>query len=407
MSVPEPAIFDPAPIPTDPAALKAFVDALPEEAGEGGMSREEMQSILADTDGIDPLTGQPLEEVLDPPTPDPAPAKATDPAPEPKKEDPVAGTETPAGAEAAPADPAPKTDPPAAATPEGILTADGKHVIPYDVLAAQRAENKLLRERVAAAEAVAAKPAPAPEPAKPTVVLPSQEDMDAAVAKFEEDYGADGAKPFKMVLDYAKGATAIADAKAAAQAAEIAALQNQVATRAQSETDAEDAKTEKIIDSIPLLSQWLSDAKALDAGDTAKSDAQWRAAVKMDDMLAELPTWADRPVDERLAYVAKVLGGDAQAPGTPETSPTVDPGAAPVLTPEPTLDQAKAVEAAALAKVAAAQLAAVPGSLTHMPSGVPHQSESEKVHSMSSMELLAHAEQLGPEKWEELMARLG
>ena len=168
----EPTPYDS--LPDDPELLRNMVAAQFSEGEEGDALRAELDVAM----GFDPVTGarldpnpSPTATVTDPPPEDPPPAATATPAPSeetPPADPPPADPTPPADAPPKPSEeippaaaatpPSAETPPGSEETPAGILTRDGEHVIPYDVLEASRSENAALRARVDALEGAARAP---------------------------------------------------------------------------------------------------------------------------------------------------------------------------------------------------------------------------------------------------------
>lgn len=238
-----------------------------------------------------------------------APQGDSTPAPAP-----TASNEPPAVAE-----PAKTTEPEA----QGVLTRDGKHVIPFSVLEAARAKaeraDALAREVETLRQQLAAQPQPPAE----AVGLTEEELADLAdipqVAKLN-----DVVKKLAARLDEAR-------ALPPPPATPTGAL-----TPQQIEQDQFDAG----IAANPLIAKWM--------GDAAKGHSpEWTRAAQIDSLLKDDPTTAGLTYAERFAKVQRMVAAEFGIE-TPKPTPTPAAPAArqavtPVDAPEPSLDDLGAV----------------------------------------------------------------
>ena len=324
--------YDPPPVPDDAAGQRRLI-----EESYSGDERAAMLRLHDEVSGFDPMTA-----TAGPGGPDPDPAATADPAPAP-------------AAAPAPA-PAPATAPDAT-VPERIRTE-----------AAELAARMIpLREPDAAPAATDA-------------------DMNAAVESFKAEYGEEAAAPFEALANTNR-ALAARDAE---RSGAVTELQNLVLAGAQREKAAELESTLSIIESIPELAKWRDDARALDGGDTSRSDALWNAAVSTEETFAQLPGWQGSDSDtirRRLEHVAKIVGGEVPAAAPGAVAPAPAPAAVPTPTP---------AQAAAMVRHAAAT---VPAATVPDPGGDP-------ACEPTSMEIFQSFEAMTPEQVDAALARL-
>ena len=194
---------------------------------------------------------------------------------------------------------------------DGVLTKDGKRVIPYDVLAearktattnAQRAAelaeaNRQLQEQIEALKTGK------PEPTTETTTK----------GKFSAERIAAAREDFPEMADMMEGQNALIDQLAAMRTAEAPAPR-------QAQSD-EVSATQADIDNLPLLTRWQ-----------AKGGPVWATAVALDQQLQEDPVWSTKPQAERFAEVQRRVAEDL---GIPTPSATPAPPAAQTKPPAP------------------------------------------------------------------------
>lgn len=269
-----------------------------------GTLTEKLDALDSSADFSDPTTYSKLLGYDDPPATEAAAA-----TPEAKGE-----TDTPAAAAPAVVAPAPESSAtPAAAEktetePAGVLTKDGKHVIPMTVLtdtrnALQRANdrarelaeaNERLKQELETRQAGQAPQTPQAE--VPTI---SAEELAELEANFPEQ----GAMFAKLVK---------ANEALQAQLKEVAR------TPAPAQHAAQEVDLQELIDQRPLLSQWQ-----------AKGGMAWRAAVEKDQELSADPEWATKPYADRFAEVERRIAEDFGIQVTNTTAPAATPAPAP------------------------------------------------------------------------------
>lgn len=210
---------------------------------------------------------------------------------------------------------------------DGVLTKDGKRVIPFNVLADTRAQLQQL-QRLAEAQAreiqeLKAGTSSAATSAKTDAAGFSTADLD----KLRSDVEADMPE-VAALIDYVKGMQQQVESLRASTTTTQAASTTTPATE-------DGADVQALIDERPMLARWQ-----------AKGGIAWDAAIQLDKQLMADPTWANKPMAERFdevqRRVADQLGIElpasnathAAAPAAPKTA-TARPVA--VSSPMPTL----------------------------------------------------------------------
>lgn len=241
-----------------------------------------------------------------------------------------------------------KQDDPPPSDPKGVLTADGKNVIPYEVLKSTRAEAATLRaEKDALTKerdellAKVGKPAAPAEPAKGKAARLDPEQFPAelveAVNELNERLGSIEQRE--------------ADVKGRADKAVIDAK----ASEAQA--------TQADIDTVPDLAAWQRDP--------AKTEA-WSLAVSIDKALQLSPKWKGKPQAERFAEVANRVRSEL---GLEPAKPTGDPK------PPAKADAKTKVATPPQQKAPLTSLSDIPGG------GTGPQSETENIEQMDAVSL--------------------
>lgn len=188
---------------------------------------------------------------------------------------------------------------------EGVLTKDGKHVIPYDVLERTRKtaaqEEARARELAQANERLEAELKALKQGAK-------QEQSQAVAPKFSPARIAELKENFPEVAELMEAQN---DLLAQLQAAKTAAP-------AVAPQQAEAVDIQALIDKRPMLARWQSAGGVL-----------WKEAVALDEQLQRESAWALKSTAERFAEVerrvAEIAGIPVQAP-----APVAQPAAQPV-----------------------------------------------------------------------------
>lgn len=249
--------------------------------------------------------------------------------------------------------------------PEGVLTKDGKHVIPYSVLKserdrASRAEQlaREAQERVAALDAQVkqAQGAKNGESARTEQVQPNASDLSAEdLEALKEDFPT----VYKGVM---------------AAMSQAQALENKLSTVEQSVRNSEATQArsaqETVQDAIDLVPKMAHiQATNPEAFDLAK---QFDASLKVQ------AKWADKPLTERFAKVAEMVEaalGPIEVPGQQTSS-------------QPSAVDLKAAAKAKADAAAKASRTAVPTSLSEFPAGQhASQDEREAAESMTHLQL--------------------
>jgi len=249
----------------------------------------------------------------------------------------------------------------------GILAADGKHIIPIDVLRSARAAEAQAREAAAAAiaelEALKAAAAKSEAGDEIEVDVEQSDELDAQLATLAEDYPELGgfaknlAAQVKAMRDVVSQLAADREANATQER-----VQRQLSVR-------------EAIDSNPTLLTWeQSDPEA------------WSRAVAYDKLLRERPDWQGKPIQERFEQVAKLVQVDYPSAKKPVgTAPKTDNGIA-----------SKAREALAAASDLEIE------SLTQIPGGTPP--NDQELAGLSVTQLEAMFER-NPDKIDALLMR--
>lgn len=264
----------------------------------------------------------------------------------------------------------PAETPAAEEKPEGILTKDGKAVIPYSQL-------ESARQRAATAEALAK----------------TQADELAAMKTQLEAAGKPGeAAPDADMLTEEELQALETDSPTLAkviraQQSSIRTLRDEVKTvstaqQKQVATEEAEVKSElqSAIDANPTLATWQ----------TAKDQTMWDEAARVDRMLRESPKYANASFEERFAKVVEMTQvAQGVTPERREETP---------LTPEQ-------IRAAAKAKLDTASTR--PRSLSDIPGGAPPAvDEKEKIEQMSPVALGQMFQGMSTEQREAYLAQL-
>jgi hypothetical protein len=269
---------------------------------------------------------------------------------------------------------------------DGVLTKDGKHVIPYSVLnttrdRASRAEEALRQatERVAALEAMV-KPGnqgakdgegARTEPTNLNASDLSPEDLEALKEDFPTVY---------------KGIVAMQK--------QIASFDSRVKPVEESVRDTEQDRARTAADAV----QDAIDAVPKLAHMQATNADAFELAKQFDATLRNTAAWKDKPLAERFAKITEMVEGTLG----PITLPTP-------AKPEPALNAAE-LKAAAQAKAADAAKAtktAVPTSLSEFPIGDPAaKDERDAVENMTHQQLAAKLSSMSPDQMDAYFSTL-
>lgn len=200
--------------------------------------------------------------------------------------------------------------------PEGVVTRDGKHIIPYAVLEQTRERlreqeqaNARLQEQLAAA-AQRADPQGSNE-----LLQRAQDDPNSLTPAELEELAADYpslAKPMQLLQRMSAQMAELAR-RPAAPAASAA----QPAPAPAARTVAPEEELDMAIAANPLIGQWM----------TAKGK-EWDRARAIDRTLAADPDYANVPIAERLAKVQRMVAAEFGV-SVPAAAPPASPASAP------------------------------------------------------------------------------
>lgn len=271
------------------------------------------------------------------------------------------------------------------AEPDGVATKDGKHIIPYSVLKADRdratrAEQALheANEKLATLQAAALAGTPGVKSEPAATAQPDVSDMSAdELAAYKEDFPAQ----YKMMM---------------ALQAKVDQLQTQLKPVQKSVQDAEASREQTYaeerqdaIDATPKLAYIVS-----------SDPVAFELAKGFDNMLKASPAWEGRTLAERFAKVVELVenaNGTITIPGQ-------------VVTPQPaqkTAEQLKTEAKALAAAAAAASKTAVPSSLSDFPAGQHFANDEQAaIESMSAHQLAAKFSSMSPSKLEAYLDNL-
>lgn len=267
------------------------------------------------------------------------------------------------------------------ADPEGVLTRDGKHIIPFAVLKGEREAHQALQEHTAALTAElealkkvgGAEGTATPGQGKPATVagdLDVPAEIKGKAEQLREDYGDDFAdqwlENYRLKAEFAAVRTWMNTEKSARATAESA-------TQKTAQDDMQGA-----IDAVPLLAEWQVD----------REHPEWyTAANEVYQMLTRTSAaYRAMPLAERMTLLpARVEALYGQSPHSARKT-----------------DEADATKAAADAIGTAALRR--PASLSDIPGGErPAGSEAERLEAMTAAQLQATIEGIaakGPDKLE-------
>lgn len=252
-----------------------------------------------------------------------------------------------------------------------IKAKDGKHELPYSVLENERRRSRELQqqlmdaqERLQSMEAAATNGSSATKETVPAD-MGVADDLDAAIARIEEEYGEDHelARPLRVQQQKLRAMEA-----RMAKLDEIEAWRNEQESKARNSVLSE---LDSAIDSIPILAKWRDENGPL-----------WVAAVAVDDQFKKDPAYADKSMQDRFRNVVKALGHDPQTQNTHL---------------ETIVDE----------KLAAQERRRAPTSLSDMPGGAAFaQSERDSLETMSVVDIASKYEKMTPEQREAFLAGL-
>lgn len=211
------------------------------------------------------------------------------------------GQETPGDTEDADPQPDDKTQDPDPSPGQkeeetSILSADGKHQIPYSVLRRERdARRSMEAENAALQRQLDELKQQKPGEASPATDLPDLDPEDPELKALEEEF------------------PEIAKVNKAARAENLRLRQELESTRAKVEEIAKERDEEKARQQQAVVEEvnTVIDANPVLRYLRAEGDEKlWNAAVEIDQRLQKSPVWADRPMSERFAKVAERLQED-------------------------------------------------------------------------------------------------
>lgn len=240
-----------------------------------------------------------------------------------------------------------------------ILSKDGKHQIPYDVLEAERAQRQQLAEENARLKAQAAERDKLQQVLEKHGIDPSI-DPDALNVEEIEQLAQDYPELGKVLTGIAKRVEAI----------------NQRAATAPSPQQTDSGIPQEVqtaLQAVPVLKEWMS-------SDPDRASL----ATQIDDRLRVDPEWKDKPLSERFAEVAKrtkLAFGDAVEPAKEQEQ-------------KPTEPEPKARDH-------------IPASPSDLGQSVQHQTQVEKYSAMTQEQLMAEMSGMTAAQIEELLAAQG
>lgn len=345
-----------------------------------------VNQLLAQTDGAVAPVVEPAKE------PEKAPDKATEKEPEPKVEA-VPAADKPATTEVT--------------EPTGILAPDGKSIIPYSVLKAERATSAEYRGAVdqlttnvadlqAQLTALQNAPKAAAGSAEAATTAAAIADTSEQLNSILEGVRAEAPwlaeameKMHGMIRDGVK-----------ADLAKIPLLEKTVtdlrAERDQEAKQVNDTVVEDVntaIDSVPVLAHFRAD-----------NPQAWDLARKFDASIRELPKWDGKPLAERFKEVTRMVVdtlGQEIVPESLRGTPAPQPKAA-----------ATGLDAAGIKAKATAALEKVGGvggvtTLTDIAGGAaPAQSEEQALETMSTLDLHAKFAGMTPQQAQAYLSQI-
>lgn len=242
-----------------------------------------------------------------------------------------------------------------------IASKDGKHTIPYNVLATEREKRRAaeqamreLQDRLAAAEAG--------KPGKDAGQLAQGETTDEELEQMASDFPA-----VKKLLEHTRRIEAQLSAVAKRVEQDDAQRQQQ-----------EMAAVRAAVDANPVLLHW-----------EGSDPDRWQAAIEADQRLQASPAHQGLSLDERLAKAVEIVnafyGDDPTAPSREKPQP-----------------------AARTAALAAPKVVGKPRTLSDIPGGaVPSTDPLEEFASISAAELGAKMANMNPDQISALLEKLG
>lgn len=246
-----------------------------------------------------------------------------------------------------------------------IVTRDGKHEIPYSVLANERTRNNQLQRELdelkkAKAELVSDEPSEQDG---------QSSDMDADLEYIREELGEEAAEAERKRRNH----YAELEKRQRELERENAEIKKWREAQEHKQEDAVLTEVNEAIDSIPQLREWRD-----------SDDPMWQAAVALDNRLAQEPDNSGMSFKERFSLVVERLTGQKPNPKPEQIN-------------EAELEQ----------KLEKSKPSSLPNSLSDIPGGqAPAQSESDSLELMSPSQLEAKLSKMTNEQQEEYLARL-
>lgn len=283
------------------------------------------------------------------------------------------------------ADPAKAATPAAAApaTPKvaGVASKDGKTVLPYAALQAERRAARNAAGRAEAAERALAEARQQLEDLKAGKQPPPKaSDLEGMTEAELEEIKQDFPSMAKLVDVALATARELATLKKAGKpAAEEAA-----ATTEQSE----EAEFEEAIDSNPVLLEWMTDPKHAD---------KFERAQVLDRALEGSPKWKDKPLAERFAHVTKLVAEEFNIELPKANEPDPDPEPQPQATKTPKADPTAALQQAQRA---------VPNTLSDFKGGSADPN-SERIENLPAQRMLSRFEDMTDAEIDAHLAKFG
>lgn len=243
-----------------------------------------------------------------------APAAAPAPTPAVAAPAPAAATESSATPAAAPS--------PASEVVDGVLTKDGKRVIPFAVLEETRktaqASSQRAKDLAAANERMQAE-LEALRAGKATTSAPAP--AGVYTADRIEEVRADFPEMAELMESHNRMQSELQSIRQAAPAP----------APASTEADATAVRIQSLIDQRPLLAEWQ-----------AQGSAMWEKACALDNELREDPAWSTKSEADRFAAVEASIAA-RYGLTVPSTPPAPTPAAAPAAPTPPAIQQAAPV----------------------------------------------------------------
>ncbi len=336
------------------------------EAAQEAEDAEREASAQAEGTATDD-TGD-ADENADPEAAKPAVVEAQEPAPEP-----------------AAAEPAKAAEPAAAspATPKvaGVSSKDGKTVLPYAALQAERRAARSAAGRAEAAERALAETRQQLEDLKAGKQPPPKASELEGMTEAElEEIKQDFPGMAKLVDVALATARQLAELKKAGKSAAGEAA-------ATAEQD-EEAEAEEAIDSNPVLLGWMTDPKHADKFERAKV---------LDRALEGSPKWKDKPLAERFAHVTKLVADEFDIELPKADTPEPEPEPQPQATKPPKADPTAALQKAQ--RVA-------PNTLSDFKGGSADPN-SERIENLPAQRMLSRFEDMSDAEIDAHLAKFG